>query len=240
MRYHLFFLSVLPLLFSCQGNPKADVVVKGQSVVSLPVEPAKIAGMYIGDFRGSPLSIVLGQVTSQQANGYDLHRGIRRTLSGIVDFSDNRLHLYLVEPGDSRFDGQFHLSIDTAGWRGEGTWKSFVTGKEIPFRFQKRDISNDTGGRVFVDEAANYLVLNNDGTCLFRFQKDTAAAAPMLAVNGRYTQEKGKVMVRWENKSVFPSGRSVYQLMSEKAMKDEGFTQQTLRGEGRIFHQLMF
>jgi hypothetical protein len=240
MRYLLLFYFVLLLFVSCQEGPKNDVVVKGESIVSLPVAPEQIAGMYIGEFRGSPLSIVLNQVTDKQANGYDMHRGIKRTVSGVVEFSDGQLHLYVVEPGDSRFDGQFHLAIDTANWRGEGTWKSFVTGTEIPFSFQKREIKKVEKGQVFVDAMANYIVLNGDATCLFNHRKDTAGTTPPIMLKGRYTKEKDKVIINWEKKAGLPAVKSVYRLITERASKDEGYKQQTLIGEGNIFHQLVF
>ena len=240
MRYLLRFCSVLLLFSACKESPQKDVIVKGESIVGLKIQPEKLQGMYVGEFRGSPLFIVLDRVTDKHASGYDVHRGIKRTLSGVVDVSDGKLHLYVVEPGDSRFDGQFHLAMDMANWRGHGTWKSFVSGKEIPFSFQKREISPVEKGQVFVDALSNFIVLKTDGSCFFNLRKDTAGTNPPVVLNGKYKKEKDKVFVKWENKTVYPSGKSVYRLITEKAVKDEGYTQQTLIGEGSFFHHLVF
>jgi hypothetical protein len=237
-----FVLLLCPLLFlfSCTERPEPDVVVKGQSLARLPVRPERVMGMYSGEFKGSPLCIVLNHVTNEQARGYDLHKGISRTLAGVVDFSEGRLHLYLVEPGDSRFDGQFHLAIDTATWKGEGKWKSFVTGTQIPFRFQKREIKKEGGGQVFVDALSNYITLKPDGSVTYHFQSDSTNTAEPLIVTGRYKKAGNKVLISWQKNRAFPSGRTSFYLFAEKAFKSENYVQQSLRGEGKIFNEMIF
>lgn len=239
MRFLLLFYSLL-FLFSCNENPEPDVLVKSQSLVRLPVRPERVQGMYTGEFKGSPLCIVVNYVTQEQARGYDLHKGISRNLSGVVEFSEGKLHLFLVEPGDSRFDGQFHLAIDTATWTGQGKWKSFVTGTQIPFHFQKREIKKEGEGQVFVDAFSNYITLQPDGACTYHFQDDSTNTAETVIITGRYKKEGNKVAISWEKNKVFPSGKSLFYLFAEKAFKSENYVQQSLRGEGKVFNEMIF
>lgn len=239
MRFLLLFCPLL-FLFSCNESSEPDVLIKSQSLVRLPVQPERVHGMYTGEFKGSPLCIVLDHVTDEKARGYDLHKGIRRTLSGVVEFSEGKLHLYLVEPGDSRFDGQFHLAIDTATWKGQGKWKSFVTGTQIPFHFQKREIKKEGEGQVFVDASSNYITLKPDGACTYHFQADSTNAVEPVIITGRYKKEGSKVVISWEKNKVFPSGKSSFYLFAERAFKSETYVQQSLRDEGKVLNEMIF
>ena len=80
MRF-VFLLCLLPFLVSCNENPEKEVLVKNKSVVRLPIRPERLLGMYTGEFKGSPLCIVIDHINHEQARGYDLHRGIYRSLS---------------------------------------------------------------------------------------------------------------------------------------------------------------
>jgi hypothetical protein len=239
MRFVLL-LCLLLFLLSCNENPEQEVLVKSRSVVRLPVRPDRVKGMYCGEFKGSPLCIVINHLTQEQAGGYDLHKGISRTLSGVVEFSEGKLHLYLVEPGDSRFDGQFHLALDTATWKGLGKWKSFVTGTQIPFRFQKREIKKEDNGQVFVDAFSNHITLKSGGASTYNGQSDSSQTANPFIINGRYKKEGNKVVIYWDKNPVFPSGKSSFYLFAEKAFKSENYVQQSLRGEGKVFNEMVF
>jgi hypothetical protein len=239
MRVLLLFC-LLSIFCSCNENPAQEVIVKSQSGGRLPLNPDRIKGMYTGEFKGSPLCIVVNHATHGQAGGRDLHKGISRALSGVVEFSEGKLNLYLVEPGDSRFDGQFHLSIDTATWKGEGQWKSFVTGTRIPFRFQKREIKKEKDEQVFVDAFSNYITLKPNGACTYTFQSDSTNKAEPLLIRGRYKTEGHKVIIQWEKNKAFPSGKSSFYLFAERAFKSENYVQQSLRGEGKVFNEMVF
>ena len=239
MRCLLFFF-LLFFFFSCGNDSSSEVVVKGQTAVRLPVSPKKLEGMYSGEFKGSPLTVVLTRVSDKHAIGYNMHKGVTRNLTGVVAFTEGRLNLYLVEPGDSRYDGAFHLSIDTSNWKGEGSWTSFVTDTKVLFRFRKRDIPKEEEGQVFVDAFANFITLKSDGTCFFNYLDDSTTAAPPLILTGRYKKDQSKITIHWKKNPLFPTGKSVFYLFSEKAFKSESYTPQSLRGEGKVFNEMLF
>jgi hypothetical protein len=240
MRYQFFSCLLLFVFVACKNTPEKEVAVKGASVVVLPVSPEKIKGMYTGEFRGSPISVVLTQVSDKQATGYDMHMGQHRNLSGVVEFIGNKLHLYLVEPGDSRFDGKLHLEIDTATWKGNGTWKSFISGKEIPFSFRKRSIEKPAQGQVFVNEKANYITLRPNGTCLLNYLDDSAVQSKPVLVAGKYKKDKNKLFINWDKNKVYPSGRSAFNLVAERPVKGDVFLLESLRNEQEVFSEMVF
>ena len=239
MRFVLLLWSLL-FLVSCNETPGDEVLVKSKSIRQLPFRPERLMGMYTGEFKGSPLCIVIDRISHEKAGGYDLHKGIRRSLSGVVEFTEGKLYLYLVEPGDSRFDGEFHLSIDTTAWQGEGQWKSFVTGTKIPFRFKKREIIKEKDEQVFVDADSNFIILKPDGKAEYHVLNESAAEAEPILIEGHFTKKASKLYFTWEKNPVFPSTHSLFYLYSESAFKGENYVQQSLRGEGKIFNEMVF
>ncbi len=241
MRILLLPFSVLLLLFSCKERPKEDAaVVKGKTLAVLPVNPEKVKGVYTGDFKGSPISIVLNYVSNLHASGYDVHKGVNRNLSGIVEFTDGKLHLYLVEPGNSRFDGEFHLELDTAKWKGVGSWKPFVSGKEVSFKLKKQVTKDGDYGQTFIDSLSNYITLKPDGSCTYNYLTDTTNTGQQLTIRGNYKKEKNTVTIYWQKNTVYPLGKSVFKLVTEKPVPGEDYTQQSLKGEGRVFSEILF
>ena len=99
MRILLSFLVIGVFLASC--NNKVDdtpAIVKGKTLVMLPVSPAKVKGTYTGDFKGSPISITLNYVSDNHASGYNIHKGLTRNVSGSIEAASSGLHLLLSEP----------------------------------------------------------------------------------------------------------------------------------------------
>lgn len=237
--YRLLCFILLYVLVSCQGHPDRNVAVRGRPALLKTISPEKIKGMYLGELKGSPLSVVVENVTSGQASGYNLHQGIRRNLQGIVEFSDGSLYLFLVEPGDSRYDGQFQLVVDTLSWKGKGIWKSFVTGKSIPFSFRKREITSADGAQTFVDALSNFLVLKQNGTCTYHYLPDSTKTTERI-VDGRYKKEKNNLTIHWQPNKLFRSGKSVFHLIAQQAYPGENYVQHSLRANGHVLNEMIF
>ncbi|RYF81976.1 MAG: hypothetical protein EON98_11770, partial [Chitinophagaceae bacterium] len=177
MRTALPLVFVLAILASCNNNKteEAPVVVKGKTLVALPVSPAKVKGTYIGDFKGSPIAITLNYVSDNHASGYNVHKGLTRNISGMIEATEKGLHLELTEPGNNQYDGKFDLIIDTTNWTGKGTWKPFKKGEEASFSFKKQETASeeDQYGTTFTDSLQNYITLKPDGSCTYTYLTDT-------------------------------------------------------------------
>ena len=238
-----FFFLILAILFSCGEKPKEEVVkVKGKALVTLPVKPETVKGIYTGNFNGSPISIVLNYVSNQHASGYNVHKGLTRNLSGTIRFANGKLQLQLAEPGNNPYDGLFSLEIDTATGKGKGAWKPLKKGEPTSFTFTKKILKEFEGDYdlVYTDTLSNYLSLKPDGACTFSYLTDTTEKAQQLTIRGSYQREKGIVTIFWQKNTVFPSGKSVFRTVKEKPYPEEDFEIESLKGEGRVFSEISF
>ncbi|NTS40913.1 hypothetical protein HRG84_08335 [Flavisolibacter sp. BT320] len=241
MRYFLVSLFFTGLFFSCQQNPQTEVAqVKGKTLPTLPLAPEKVKGTYSGDFKGSPISLVLNYVSHQHASGFNVHKGLMRNLSGRIAFSEGKLQLELSEPGSNQYDGIFSLLLDTATWQGSGTWKPFKKGEEASFTFQRMAQKEDEYGQQFFDSSVNYISLKPDGSCTYTYLTDSTQTGQTLTIRGNYKKEGAGITIFWQKNAVFPSGKSTFTLVLEKPFPDSDYTQPVLNGEGRTFTETPF
>lgn len=231
------------LLASCHNSntKETPAVVRGKTLVPLPVSPDKIRGTYTGDFKGTPVSITLNYVTDVRASGYNVHKGLTRNLSGTVEATPAGLHLRLSEPGNNPFDGTFDLVIDTATWTGKGTWTPLKKGEVTTFAVKKQAplAEDEQYEMVFFDTLQNYVTLKPDGSCTYSYLADTTSTGQLLTVRGNYMKEKNTVTIFWQKNAVFPSGKSVFAWRENRPYKeDTAYVEKSLKGEGRVFTQI--
>lgn len=243
MGNRFFFFLTLVILFSCGEKPKEEVVkVKGKALLALPVKPETLEGIYTGNFKGSPISIVLNYVSDRHASGYNVHKGLTRNLAGTIRFVNGKLRLQLAEPGNNPYDGLFDLEMDTAAIKGKGTWKPLKKGEPTAFSFTRKakqevEASYDL---VYSDSLSNYLSLKNNGACTYSYLTDTTDKAQQLTIRGSYGREKDVVTIYWQKNAVFPSGKSVFRIVKTKPYPEEDFEVESLKGEGRLFSEISF
>lgn len=68
-------------------------------------DPSAVEGLYAGTFKGAPISIILNYITEKRASGYNIHKGLKRNLSGTLSAAIAGWHLVLNEPGTNEYDG---------------------------------------------------------------------------------------------------------------------------------------
>jgi hypothetical protein len=237
----LLLICITGILMSCGETPKKQAVVKGKTLVMLPVSPEKVKGVYKGNFKGSPISIVLNYVSNRHASGYNVHKGLMRNLAGTIRFDNDKLHLELAEPGNNPSDGLFVLQLDTASWKGQGNWKPLKKGQPTSFSFGKdqKPAFEDGYGLTFVDSLSNSIMLRHDGSAVYSYLSDTTDTGQQLTIRGNYQRTKNTITIYWQKNAVFPSGKSVFKLFSEKPYPDEDFIQQSLKGDDGVFSELI-
>ncbi|HSC54658.1 MAG TPA: hypothetical protein VLC98_13595 [Phnomibacter sp.] len=103
---------------------------------------ASFVGTYTGMFSGSPIEIRLEKVADGKASGYNVHKKLKRPISGYYMPVPNAsfYKFVLQEPGDNEYDGSFELLIDSVQLNGEGTWvpKTGSKLKPVPFDFMRK------------------------------------------------------------------------------------------------------
>jgi len=241
MRTACILLLAACYLTSCSNNNDVEIappVVKGKTLVTLPISPEKVKGTYIGEFKGSPIAITLNYVSDNHASGYNVHKGLTRNVSGIIEATEKGLRLELAEPGNNQYDGKFELIIDTIKWSGNGTWRPFKKGDEAKFTFKKQQLKEEEQyGITFMDSLQNYITLKPDGSCTYTYLTDTTNTGQEVTIRGNYTKDKKAVTVFWQKNDVFPQ-KSVFKLLEVKPYKDEDYIETSLKGEGRLFTQM--
>lgn len=240
---HLFFTSfTLVFFFACKESPKEEpVMVKAKTLEVLPVRPEKVKGLYMGSFKGSPISIMLNFVSNQHASGYNVHKGLTRNLTGTVSYAAGKLNLHLAEPGNNPYDGVFDLQLDTTNLNGKGVWKPLKKGEETTFTVKKQITKEEdmyNYGQTYMDSLSNYIVLKPDGSCSYNYLVDTSNTGQPVSIRGNYQKDKHTVTIYWQKNDVFPSGKSVFKLLVHKPYKEEDYTEESLKGEGRVFHEM--
>ena len=241
MRSAICLLIIACVFEACTNNKADDVppVIKGKTLVALPISPEKIKGTYIGDFKGSPIAITLNYVSDNHASGYNVHKGLTRNITGTIEATPTGLHLQLAEPGNNQYDGKFDFIIDTTNWVAKGSWTPFKKGDEAVFQMKKKLLAKEEEqwDMIFTDTLQNYITLKPDGSCTYTYLTDTTNTGQEHTIRGNYTQEKKTVTVYWEKNRVF-SQKSVFTLIETKPYKDEEYIEKTLKGEGKVFSQL--
>lgn len=127
MKCFLLF-GFLTLLISCSSTN--DSTKETQSTADLTANETytqafnfdTLTGVYTGDFGDGNISLVLSFVNEKKAIGYDVHKGLKRNISGSVTDKNDFVELILNEPGDNPYDGVFVLKISKVDFSVDAIW----------------------------------------------------------------------------------------------------------------------
>ncbi|OFZ52785.1 MAG: hypothetical protein A3D92_21560 [Bacteroidetes bacterium RIFCSPHIGHO2_02_FULL_44_7] len=224
-------LSILLIFFllSC-GDSENEVVTNIDKIeASIPEEDPfdydTLQGMYIGDFGGSDIRVILNYVSSKNAIGYNIHKGLQRNITGKVTRSGDSIQLVLQEPGDNEFDGVFTLLFTGDKSKLTGFWES-NSGK-IPkrsFKLKKviyveakdeKDInmSNFADYYSYLSDTIGHYSFKDDGLCLFEYYPVTDYenyVEQLVEVRGSWSLKGQVVTVNWQPNKIFPSRKSEF------------------------------
>lgn len=240
MKYLAAYCLGIALCFdmACQSNKAAyKNVVKRDSLLlyELPVNPDSLTTCYRGDFKGTPISVSLDYISGKRVCGYNVHKGLRRNMSGTIMLDGGRLHLVMQEPGTNMYDGVFDMWLDTTTHKMEGQWKP-LSGKEVnaaTFSLTRNNGYDDYG--YYVDTLGTELTLGEAGVCSYTYMvNDSTAAAQQLTIKGsyKYSDDRKTITCYWQPNEVFPSRTSVF-TVSVRRHEDAGYDEEILTGEGR-------
>lgn len=227
----LFFLIPGLLLFSCKSGidtgQEKEVSDTGENPpVFAKIDLDTLRGMYVGDFGGSDIRIVLNYVSPNHAVGYNLHKGLQRNISGKLEETENEIKMELHEPGDHKFDGTFYLTFNKRDLSYKGYWKSrsnkiarknFTLKKRVSAdqeidlqNLQLSDINDDSFTNIFYycNDSISDLYFEPDGSVRYEYYPfvDTEERTEQIVIlKGTWSLRKDHVLVSWSNKnSIFP------------------------------------
>lgn len=139
------------------------------------------------------ITIVLNYVSGRNVSGYNLHKGLRRNINGVLSENGNKFDFELKEPGDNPFDGNFRFSIDTSNFDLTGWWKPFDSTKTVSKQLalkRKQDSQEDYMNQlgIWIPASGTYaadtlLQFDAKGTCEYNFyEKPGDSTAQMISV----------------------------------------------------------
>src|SRR5258708_38812206 len=168
----------------------------------------KATGTYSGLFGKGLITVVLNYISGRTVSGYDIHKGLRRNFNGEVTQQGNLLYFALKEPGDSRYDGVFSLSLDTTSGKITGKWVTVDSTKAKSRRLALTRKNEDgfTYGAVWLANGSydSLLTFEMNGVCKFEFYggpEDSASQLTTIKGNYELNEKEKTYRVEWEKNS---------------------------------------
>ena len=236
----LFFLAL-----SCKEEVKTEPIVE---INRIPAEIPPVddfdydtlRGMYIGDFGGSDIRIILNYVSGSNAIGYNIHKGLTRNISGKVERKGESILLKLAEPGDHEYDGVFELVFEGIDKEPSGTWNSNsgeISGKS--FSLKKLEQAKTEGDEItsynfsryfgFLSDTLGNYHFDKDGLCRYEYypkDEEGKDADQMIEVAGSWSLTDSIVVIEWQPNERFTKNRMVF------ITKEHEYGERYLKGEG--------
>lgn len=250
MKYILSCAVLLALLATTACNSKkgtADATNEKQASADSLFMLDTLRGIYMGDFGGSDIRVVLNYISENHAVGYNLHKGLQRNLNGKTTVNANTVDFELTEPGDNPYDGVFKFSIDKKTFEAKGSWKPnnpklasrTFTLKKLDTRY-KESTDDDSPPVITAENFTRYIyeasdsigtiTFEEDGLCVYSYYPstdETERKEQLIEIKGSWSLKDNHVVINWKKNTVFPSGKSYFELVNEE---DYGYM---LQGEGR-------
>lgn len=256
--YSVLFLVCLFLsLISCSSHSE-EVQLDPDLQVENSTERATfnldtLRGIYVGDFGGSDIRVVINYLNENRVVGYNIHKGLQRNVLGTVKVLENEVKLTLEEPGDNPYDGIFTVSIDKRNFKMTGVWES-VSGKisKKTFKLSKqRRLNTDEIDWKTIDFTANnftdYFTTVGDSLGSINFSENGLATyeyyptdfsnadkSQLIQIKGSWTVRGDEVTIMWQENTVFPSRTSILFII-----RNEDYLE-GLKLEERMLYNYMF
>lgn len=242
MKKQLLLLGLAFILYACNTRPAQPLKIDKQTNnETISYDYNRLTGSYEGDFGGTgDIRIVLRHVTGTHAVGYNLHKGLRRNISGKMEPSPNGFTFHLQEPGDNPYDGAFDFSIDTATFTMSGTWTP-VNDKNLSakkYSLTKQTKGTDTArasmdmeGPMLDATGAEYY-FQEGGLCICRYytdKEDPANKSQYEEIKGNWKKTATEYIIDWQKNTIFPNTRSIFKIVPYPELEGMYY----LEGEGR-------
>ena len=189
---------------------------------------------------------MLTYVNENHAIGYDIHKGLKRNISGTHSVDGDYIVMLLNEPGDNKYDGKFKLKIDKKTFDVLGDWspvsstlkgKMFTLTKRVTKESDSLINENNFSERFgFVSDTLGEMSFERDGSCTYTYVPVLDAEERReqeITVKGNWSLFNKTVNITWEQNTVFTSGES------EFTIREEEYSY-SLVGENRVLFVTMY
>lgn len=102
-------------------------------------------GFWVGAFGKNKINIALSNVSGDSIFGHSVCAGNFRPIKGsIIETGERTYKVYMREPGDDKYDGEFHFTIDLDAGKLVGNWQPYKnTVKPKTYELVKREYTYD-------------------------------------------------------------------------------------------------
>ena len=246
---------VLAILFFAACNKKSSTESGSTEPVGKFYVPKyavdNFQGTYTGSFDKGFLTLVINYVSGKNVSGYNLHKGLRRNVNGVMTEENGKFNFELKEPGDNPFDGTFSFTIDTTNFALTGTWKPFDESKTSAKQLALTKKPADTSDYIsqlgsWIPNSGTYatdtiLQFDPQGTCEYNFyQKPGDSTSQMISVKGNFVANKDTIIIEWQKNEYTPEQKMTMVIKHKKIKEqDYEYDQPLLTGHGWKLTQFM-
>jgi hypothetical protein len=214
-----------------------------------------LKGIYIGDFAGSDIRLVIRYISNKHAVGYNVHKGLQRNISGPVTIAENTIDIVLNEPGDNKFDGKYVLKINKKDFNINGHW--IANNKQIKkeyFNLEKLSNHNnaaETDENVIltkynfadyfyqIQDSLGKIKISQNGMCIYKYYPitdDVERKEQLISFKGSWSLKKDVLYIEWQKNSVFENEITSFEIIRNSDYLYDA----VIKGENRAFYQNNF
>lgn len=254
------FIILTLLLFSCKEPiKKKDVKKENTNAPNTSINENftfeynfdTLKGIYIGDFGGSDIRLVLNFISNKHAVGYNIHKGLQRNVSGQVKISEKTIDIVLSEPGDNEFDGIFAIKINKEDFSINGYWKANdpkISKKYFNLEKLSNHKNNEEQEENVILNKYNFsdyfyqvmdslgkISFSSDGLCTYKYYPntdDTERKEQLVSFKGSWTLKNDELKIEWQKNSVFKNSKTSFDIIRNS----EYLYDAILKGEQREFY----
>ena len=225
----LLFISFL--IISCQQEvePKEqvnEIITDPQILAVDDFNYDTLKGLYSGEFNGNQIRIVISYSSQSNAIGYNIHKGLHRNISGVVNKSEDTVYMILSEPGDHEFDGVFSLTFVGEDNSPSALWicndpkikpKQFTLSKIIAPSKNSDKLTHSNFSNYFdlITDTIGTYSFENDGFLLFEYYPKTDEenrVEQLIEIKGNWSLSDEKITINWQENSLF-SRKEIFNIM---------------------------
>ncbi len=240
---------LIPLLFliACKNTNteqvKADSLLNtgiNSLILNTSYDVQKLKGLYMGSFDGSPISFSINYISGKNVSGYNVHKGLKRNIRGLLQPHGTGFMFTLNEPGNNKYDGSFSFTIDTPTLKGKGIWVAKNDSSLGSKNFTLAKVTAAEGSKFFnswSDTLNNTITIKEDGQAEFEYyENDKTLKAQLQSFTGSWQQNMDTILVFWQPNTIIPDRKSKFMLHYETYEGDSTRYIHAIKGMGRFWY----
>jgi hypothetical protein len=234
---------ILLIAFSLSCHPTPGSNANAGGLPGIPAAIAqKAAGVYTGNFNKGLITLVINYISGKNVSGYDIHKGLRRNVNGVVRQDGSQLDFVLKEPGGSPYDGTFYFSLDTTSLKIKGKWvpldSSKITTEKLALSRKEEGVMDIYQWTTAGGRGDTTLTFNENGSCEYSFyERAHDSTSQLITVRGNFDKKADTFKIEWQKNSYTPLQAMKLVKGTRKIKNDQGdeYESDFLRGQGWEF-----